>query len=219
MVVRCITWKETLKCLLGRRHYFRVFGSNNQCRKMWLKHSRCMQHLSSLHLCCSLFLSEIHQVFMMKTASGWSRSTDCRSSSTVWSKRWLPFFQPFLNSPLLPASFFFSSASVIFIFACLSSHHPGHLVFTSLSQINHILWHVDSKQYQQINSTQQHPPTYKHIHICISVCSMKSVVNWHIIRCFRDPNSVYGLEYEPRNALTLYCIDLFLFNPLYYVIS
>lgn len=54
-----LLWTE---CLPVQRLYFRVFSSNNQCIKMCLEHSRCMQHLSSLHLCCLLFLSEIHSL-------------------------------------------------------------------------------------------------------------------------------------------------------------
>ena len=54
-------------------------------------------------------------------------------------------------------------------FFCLTSHsslHLFHLVFTSLAQINRKSLGVGSRQYQQITSAKQHPPTYKRMHIC-----------------------------------------------------
>lgn len=47
-------------CLPVQRCYVGALGSDNQCIEMCSEYSRCVQHLSSLHLCRLLYCCEIH---------------------------------------------------------------------------------------------------------------------------------------------------------------
>lgn len=95
----------------------------------------------------------LRQEFMMKTASGWHRSTDCRSLSTVWSKRWCPFSWPFHVPPDL--------AAFLRLFTSRSVHVDSlHLLFTSPVRITH-KWANNNNP-----TTPSHMITLVHMHIC-----------------------------------------------------
>lgn len=142
-------------------------------------------------------------------------------------------FFPNTSRPLFPAFFFFFLLQVLlFLSLSVSSHHTSHLVFTSLSQINHKS-HNNINKLPQLNNTLPRTNTYTYVEYTGNMrlsellsarveCSMKSVVNQHVIKCLRAPTMVQLGIWNwiwPRKALTFHQIDLFLFDPLFSVIN
>lgn len=175
MLVRCITWKDNVKCLLGHSHCFRVFLWNNRWRKMCLKYSQCMQHLSSLHLCCCLLLSVWNPPSVCLCLSTrclwWRQPVDNPGQQTAeayWPSRakgdFLFFNLSILSSALLSA--YFSLPLLLFLSSSVSSHHPIWSLHRSLKlTTNHGEWTGNNiNKLTQPNNTFPRTNTDTYVH-------------------------------------------------------
>lgn len=174
---------------------------------MCLKYSGCVQRLSSPHLCCLLFPSKssalcVSPLGVYDEDSQWMIQVN-RLQKLIdrLEQKVTSFFSPNTSRPLFPAFFFFFLLQVLlFLSLSVSSHHASHLVFTSLSQINHKS-HNNINKLPQLNNTLPRTNTYTYVEYTGNMrlsellsarveCSMKSVVNQHVIKCLRAPTMV-----------------------------
>lgn len=125
MFVHCIFWTA---CLPAQRCYFGALGSDNQCIEMCSKYRRRVQHLSSIHLCCSLYRCEIHTLRVSPLGvydedSQWMIQVNRLQKLIDRLEQKVASFLSTFLSPLLSFLLFSSTCNVFFFltFICLLS--------------------------------------------------------------------------------------------------